>query len=72
VRQASPFPQLTPRELEVLDLVAAGRPSAEIARALGLTVKTVGNHVSSILGKLGLVDRAQTAVIARDTGLGRP
>jgi DNA-binding NarL/FixJ family response regulator len=72
VRQSSPFPQLTPRELEVLDLVAAGRPTADIARALGLTVKTVGNNVSSILGKLGLADRAQAAVVARDAGLGRP
>ena len=56
----------------MLDLVAAGRPTADIARALGLTVKTVGNNVSSILGKLGLVDRAQAAVVARDAGLGRP
>ena len=72
VRQASPFPQLTPRELEVLDLVAAGQPTADIARALGLTVKTVGNNVSSILGKLGVADRTQAAVVARDAGLGRP
>src|SRR3954452_2740062 len=70
-RPASPFPQLTPRELEVLDLVAAGRPTADIARSLGLSVKTVGNNVSSILAKLGLADRAQAAVVARDAGLGR-
>jgi DNA-binding NarL/FixJ family response regulator len=70
-RKASPFPQLTPREFEVLDLVAAGRPTADIARALGLSVKTVGNNVSSILAKLGLADRAQAAVVARDAGLGR-
>ena len=67
----SPFPHLTPRELEVLDLVAAGRPTADIAQALGLSVKTVGNNVSSILAKLGLADRAQAAVVARDAGLGR-
>lgn len=66
-----PFPQLTPREFEVLDLIAAGRPTAEIARALGLSAKTVSNNVSTILAKLGLADRAQAAVVARDAGLGR-
>lgn len=68
---ASPFPQLTRRELDVLDLVAAGLPVAVIAARLGLSVKTVGNNVSTILAKLGLVDRAQAAVVARDAGLGR-
>lgn len=67
----SPFPQLTPRELEVLDLVATGLPTAAIAQRLGLSVKTVGNNVSAILGKLGLADRAHAAVVARDAGLGR-
>jgi DNA-binding NarL/FixJ family response regulator len=67
----SPFPQLTPRELEILDLVATGRPTADIAARLGLSVKTVGNNVSSILAKLGLTDRVQAAVVARDAGLGR-
>jgi DNA-binding NarL/FixJ family response regulator len=67
----APFPQLTPRELEILDLVATGRPTAEIADRLGLSAKTVGNNVSSILAKLGLADRAQAAVVARDAGLGR-
>jgi DNA-binding NarL/FixJ family response regulator len=69
--RTSAFPQLTPRELEILDLVATGRPTADIARRLGLSVKTVGNNVSSILAKLGLTDRAQAAVVARDAGLGR-
>jgi DNA-binding NarL/FixJ family response regulator len=68
---ARPFPQLTPRELDVLDLVAAGTPTAAIATRLGLSVKTVANNVSTILGKLGLADRAQAAVVARDAGLGR-
>ena len=68
---ATPFPQLTTREHEILDHIAAGRPSADIARELGLSVKTVGNHVSTILAKLGLADRAQAAVVARDAGLGR-
>jgi DNA-binding NarL/FixJ family response regulator len=67
---ARPFPQLTPREFDVLDLVAAGLPTALIAQQLGLSVKTVGNNVSSILAKLSLADRAQAAVVARDAGLG--
>jgi DNA-binding NarL/FixJ family response regulator len=67
----TPFPQLTPRELEILDHVATGRPTADIAQRLGLSAKTVGNNVSSILAKLGLTDRAQAAVVARDAGLGR-
>ena len=70
-RRGSPFPQLTPRELEILDLLATGRPTADIAQRLGLSVKTVGNNVSSILAKLGLTDRVQAAVVARDAGLGR-
>lgn len=67
----TPFPQLTPREYDVLDLIAAGLPTAVIAERLGLSVKTVGNNVSTILGKLGLADRAQAAVVARNAGLGR-
>jgi DNA-binding NarL/FixJ family response regulator len=70
-RRGSPFPQLTPRELEILDLLATGRPTAGIAQHLGLSVKTVANNVSSILAKLGLTDRVQAAVVARDAGLGR-
>jgi DNA-binding NarL/FixJ family response regulator len=70
-RRGSPFPQLTPRELEILDLLATGRPTADIAQHLGLSVKTVANNVSSILAKLGLTDRVQAAVVARDAGLGR-
>ena len=70
-RAAPAFPQLTPRELDVLDLVAAGEPVAVIARRLGLSPKTVGNNVSVILAKLGVADRAQAAVVARDAGLGR-
>jgi DNA-binding NarL/FixJ family response regulator len=65
------FPQLTPRELDVLDLVAGGLPVAAIAHRLGLSPKTVGNNVSVILAKLGVADRAQAAVVARDAGLGR-
>jgi DNA-binding NarL/FixJ family response regulator len=64
------FPELTARELEVLDLVAAGRNNAIIARTLGLSAKTVANHVSNILTKLQLADRAAAIIRARDAGLG--
>jgi DNA-binding NarL/FixJ family response regulator len=66
----SPFPELTPRELEVLDLLAFGVPGAAIGARLGLAPKTVSNHVASILAKLHLSDRAQAAVVARQAGLG--
>ncbi len=65
------FPDLTPRELEVLHLVAAGLPTGTIAQRLGLSSKTVSNHVSNILTKLQVADRTQAAMLARDAGLGR-
>lgn len=65
------FPQLTDREREVLDLVAQGRANTAIAAKLGLSQKTVRNHVSNILTKLQVADRAQAIVQARDAGLGR-
>jgi len=64
------FPELTARELEVLDLVASGRNNAIIARSLGVSAKTVANHVSNILTKLQLADRAAAIIRARDAGLG--
>jgi DNA-binding NarL/FixJ family response regulator len=64
------FPMLTRREVEVLDLVAAGRSNSEIAAALVVSQKTARNHVSSILTKLGLT-RAEAIAQARDAGLGR-
>jgi DNA-binding NarL/FixJ family response regulator len=69
---ASPpaFPQLTDREREVLELVAQGRANPAIAARLGLSLKTVRNHVSNILTKLQVADRAQAIVRARDAGLG--
>ncbi|MGY1846253.1 MULTISPECIES: response regulator [unclassified Blastococcus] len=67
----SAFPQLTAREREVLDLVAAGRSNAQIAAALYLSPKTVRNNVSNVLSKLQVTDRAQAIVRARDAGLGR-
>jgi DNA-binding NarL/FixJ family response regulator len=65
------FPQLTSREREVLELVAAGRSNAQIAAALYLSPKTVRNVVSNVLTKLQVTDRAQAIVRAREAGLGR-
>jgi DNA-binding NarL/FixJ family response regulator len=55
----------------VLDLVAQGRANPAIAAELGLSQKTIRNHVSNILTKLQVADRAQAIVQARDAGLGR-
>jgi DNA-binding NarL/FixJ family response regulator len=65
------FPNLTPREREVLDLLAAGRRNHAIAERLGMSEKTVRNHLSSILTKLQVSDRAAAIVRAREAGLGR-
>jgi DNA-binding NarL/FixJ family response regulator len=57
-------PQLTAREREVLEQIAAGRSNREIARTLQLAEKTVKTHVSNILMKLGVADRTQAALWA--------
>lgn len=67
---ALPFPQLTDREREVLDLVARGLPNAAIARRLFLSDKTVRNNVSACLSKLQVASRAEAVAVARDAGLG--
>jgi DNA-binding NarL/FixJ family response regulator len=64
------FPELTAREREILDLVAAGCGNHEVARRLVLSEKTVRNHVSAILLKLQVPDRAAAVAKARDAGLG--
>lgn len=64
------FPGLTPREHEVLDLIARGRSNPEISRALTVSGKTVRNHVSNLFTKLQVADRAQAIVRARSAGLG--
>lgn len=64
------FPELTDREREVLDLVARGHDNASISRRLVLSPKTVRNHVSNVLAKLGVPDRPTAIVRARDAGLG--
>jgi len=69
VRQA-PFPNLTDREREILDAVAAGLTNTEIGAKLYLSPKTVANNITAILGKLHVAHRAEAIVKARDAGLG--
>jgi DNA-binding NarL/FixJ family response regulator len=63
------FPTLTEREREILQLIARGSTNSDIARQLGLSVKTVNNYVSNIFSKLQVTDRAQAIIRARDAGL---
>jgi len=63
---------LTPRELEVLGLIAQGMSNAELASALTLSAATVKTHVARILAKLDLRDRVQAVVLAYQTGLISP
>jgi DNA-binding NarL/FixJ family response regulator len=65
-----PFPGLTGREREVLNLVAAGLSNQLIARQLRLSPKTVSNHLSAIFTKLRTGSRAEAIVLAREAGLG--
>jgi DNA-binding NarL/FixJ family response regulator len=66
-----PFPELTPRERDVLDLVARGWRNAAIGEQLTMAPKTVANHLYSIFAKLQITDRSAAIVRARDGGLGR-
>lgn len=64
------FPELSEREREVLDLVARGLGNQAIARRLVVNEKTVRNHISNLLTKIGAATRAEAIVKARDAGLG--
>jgi len=68
--RAAPFPELTDREREVLDLLARGLTNAAIAARLVVSDKTVRNHVSNVFSKLHVTDRAAAVARARDAGLG--
>lgn len=65
----SPFDQLTAREREILRYIAAGEGNAQIARRFGVSDKTVRNQVSAVFAKLGVSDRVQAALLARDAGM---
>jgi len=67
----TPFPELTAREREVLELVAQGLTNTAIAERLVLSPKTIRNHVSNIFGKLQVADRAEAIIRAREAGLGK-
>lgn len=67
---ADPFPDLTNREREVLELVAAGQDNQTIANRLHISIKTVSNHISNIFNKLQVADRVQAVVKARQAGMG--
>jgi DNA-binding NarL/FixJ family response regulator len=69
-RVADAFPELTARECEVLDLIAAGRSNSAIARDLVISGKTVSNHISAIFAKLQVADRAGAIGRGRQAGLG--
>ncbi|MGW0392675.1 response regulator [Streptomyces sp. NPDC003042] len=72
-REPRPAPEapagLTPRELEIWRLLAAGLDNAEIARDLDISISTVKNHITGIFGKLGVRDRAQAVIAAYESGL---
>ncbi len=68
-RQAPLVDELTPRELEVLTLIAEGHPNKEIAQKLSISEKTVKNHINNIFSKLHVYDRTQAMLYAIRKGL---
>ena len=71
IADSASFPALTTREREILALVADGLRTATIAERLYLSPKTVSNNLTAIFAKLGVADRAQAMIMARQHGLGR-
>lgn len=69
--EEGPFPELTPREVDILDQLAAGLTNGEIGQHLSLSTKTIANNVSNILNKLHCTQRGQAIILAREAGLGR-
>jgi pimeloyl-ACP methyl ester carboxylesterase/DNA-binding CsgD family transcriptional regulator len=69
-RDRLPLGELTPRERNVLECIARGLDNAEIAASLGLSEKTVRNHITRVFDKIGVEHRYQAIVRARDAGLG--
>ena len=69
-RPSLPLDDLTPRERNVLECIARGQDNSEIAASLGLSEKTVRNHVTRVCDKIGVEHRYQAIVLARDAGLG--
>jgi len=65
------FSGLTPREAELLELIAQGLDNTQIAARLGLSEKTVRNHITSIFAKLGVENRSRAIVLAREAGFGQ-
>jgi DNA-binding NarL/FixJ family response regulator len=65
-----PIPDLTPREREILELLAQGLTNAAIAERLSLSPKTIRNQVSNIFGKLQVASRSEAIIKAREAGLG--
>ena len=70
-RKTLPLDELTPRERAVLEGIAEGLNNSEIAASLGLSEKTVRNHITRVFDKLSVEQRCQAIVLAREAGLGR-
>jgi DNA-binding NarL/FixJ family response regulator len=68
--RAPAFPELSERELEVLELIARGMSNQQIVDRLVISPKTVRNHISNIFSKLQVRDRAEAVVRAREAGMG--
>lgn len=69
--EADPFPELTPRERDILELLAQGLTNTAIAEKLVLSPKTIRNQVSNIFSKLQVASRSEAIVKAREAGLGK-